>query len=92
MTPFMRTRALLAAVLTVVGVVFVCLPDTWIEMWFGVDPDGGNGWIEAILAAAPLTLSLGMGFEVFLRLRRRSREEAAKSAPSSSVSAPKAGA
>ncbi len=52
MTPLMRARLGLAGCFAAVGIFFLCLPDTWIEMWFGFDPDGGNGWVEAVLAAA----------------------------------------
>jgi hypothetical protein len=85
MTPFLRFRAILAAFFLAVGLGFVCLPDTWIEMWFGFDPDGGNGWIEAALAAMPLALGIGLGLEVFLRLWRM---RAAKSAQPSFRGAP----
>jgi hypothetical protein len=74
MSSLMRTRAVIAAFFIAVGIGFLCLPDTWIEVWFGVDPDGGNGWLEAVLAAAPLALGLGLGLEVFLRYRRKNRE------------------
>jgi hypothetical protein len=85
MTSLMRTRAVIAAFFIIIGIGFLCLPDTWIEMRFGVDPDGGNGWIEAVLATAPLALGLGLGLEVFLRYRRKHRE-----APAGSSDAPRA--
>jgi hypothetical protein len=36
----MRARLGLAAFFAAIGLFFLCLPDTWIEMWFGFDPDG----------------------------------------------------
>lgn len=74
MTSLMRARSGLAACFAAVGIFFLLLPDTWIEMWFGFDPDGGNGWVEAVLAAAPLAAGLGLGIEVFFRYRRSIRE------------------
>jgi hypothetical protein len=86
MTLLMRTRVALAILLISVGIAFACLPDTWIEMWFGIDPDGGNGWIEALLATGPLALGVGIGLEVFLRYRRKLRERSAEASLSGSRS------
>jgi hypothetical protein len=65
MMPLLRIRFILAAILVVIGIGFACLPDTWIETWFGFDPDGGNGWIEVLLSAAPLAIGVGLGLEAF---------------------------
>jgi hypothetical protein len=56
-----------------IGAGFACLPDKWIEETFGIDPDGGNGWIEVLLAAAPISMGLGLLFEAWM-WRRASRK------------------
>jgi len=48
---------------TVSGALFVLtltVPD-WIEAVFGIDPDGGNGALEFLLAATFLAVALGAG-------------------------------
>jgi hypothetical protein len=58
---------------TSIGLFFLCLPDTWIELWFGFDPDMGNGWVEVVITAAPLAIAVGPCIEMFLRYRRNIR-------------------
>jgi hypothetical protein len=74
MKALMRTQIILGSVLLLVGIGFVCLPDTWIESTFGIDPDGGNGWIEALLAAAPIAAGVLLLLAAFVRRRRDLRQ------------------
>ena len=73
MSKLMRMRLVVSLCLVVIGIGFAILPDTWIESWFGFEPDGGNGWVEGLLAAIPLGLGVTLGAEVFYRYRRPHR-------------------
>ena len=42
------------------GIMFWFLPRTWIELRFGVDPDGGSGLFEFLIAALPIAVGLGL--------------------------------
>jgi hypothetical protein len=53
------------------GVLFALTlvwPD-WIEAAFGVDPDGGNGALEFLVAAVFLAVALALGRHVARELR-----------------------
>jgi hypothetical protein len=82
MTQAMRFRSIVALCLISIGIVFAFLPDAWIELWCGLEPDGGNGWAEILLVAVPLGLGLILGSEVLVRYRRlRERSLTVQSAP-----------
>ena len=56
-----RARAWLATVSAVVGVglcVLTLVWSEWIELLFGVDPDGGSGALELMVAGAFLVASV----------------------------------
>lgn len=53
--------------LTTIGIVFGSMPRNWIELRFGLDPDGGNGLLELLLAAVPICVC------VALAIRRATR-------------------
>jgi hypothetical protein len=54
----MFTIALPVCVAT--GIIFGLLPRTWIELRFGVDPDGGSGLYELLLVALPIAAGVGL--------------------------------
>lgn len=70
MKAFTRTQLIVGLTLLIVGVAFACLPDTWIESTFNVDPDGGDGWIEAVLGAAPITVGALLIVSAYFGRRR----------------------
>jgi hypothetical protein len=65
-----RLQYSLAALLIALGIGFACLPDAWIETRFGISPDGGNDFVEILLAAAPITLGQAIASAAFMRGRR----------------------
>jgi len=50
------------------GVLTLVWPD-WIEAVFGISPDGGNGGLEFLLAAAFLVLAVAAGLRAARELR-----------------------
>ncbi len=54
-------RQLAAAAVTCVLAVVTAVVPNWIEVVFGVDPDGGGGWLETavVIASALATVVLG---------------------------------
>jgi hypothetical protein len=54
MTRWKRMFTIALPVCVATGIVFGLLPRTWIELRFGVDPDGGSGLFEFLLAALPI--------------------------------------
>jgi hypothetical protein len=55
--------------LAAIGIVFGSMPRNWIELRFGIDPDGGNGLFELLLAAVPIGLCLALAARRVLRNR-----------------------
>jgi hypothetical protein len=53
-------RAIGGVTLIVLGCAFALLPEQWIEERFGFEPDGGNGFIELLLAMVPILVGLTM--------------------------------
>ncbi|MDI9978780.1 hypothetical protein [Rhodococcus sp. IEGM 1307] len=47
----------------------------WIEALFGIEPDGGDGSLEALVVLAPAVAAAGLTVAGFV-LRRRPRPEA----------------
>jgi hypothetical protein len=41
----------------------------WIEQWFGLNPDGGDGSIEAAIMVAVIVVAVTIAFLVSKRLR-----------------------
>jgi hypothetical protein len=41
----------------------------WIEQWFGLNPDGGDGSIEAAIVVAVIVVGVTIAFLVSKRLR-----------------------
>jgi len=81
MSAMIRLQYGFAALLLAIGGGFACLPDTWIESRFGVSPDGGNDLVEALLAAARITLGLALGVTTFMLGRRSGWRIARSSRP-----------
>jgi hypothetical protein len=78
-----RREAILVAVglmLAVVGLLFAALPEQWIESVLGVEPDGGNGAVEVLLAVVPLgTGAVMVSFGVRARVSGRRRRAGTES-------------
>ncbi|NGP28902.1 ABC transporter permease [Rhodococcus aetherivorans] len=49
----------------------------WIEAVFGIDPDGGDGSLEALVVLAPAVAAAVFAVAGFVFRRRRPRPEAA---------------
>jgi len=58
----MRTKLLviIGAALIAFGVAFALLPKEWIEETFGVEPDGGNGALELLIALVPIVAGVAL--------------------------------
>jgi hypothetical protein len=61
----MRDRVLLwgeavAAFLSGLAFLATVLQRDWIEHWFGIDADGGNGALEWVIAVALLALAVAL--------------------------------
>jgi hypothetical protein len=54
-----RVEVALAALSACFFVAVLVLPD-WIEVVFGIDPDGGAGALEVLISVVSLTVSLGL--------------------------------
>jgi len=65
-------KYLLAALLILFGAGFALAPDTWIESQFGFSPDGGDGWLEAVIAAAPICLGAWLALRTYRTARAAS--------------------
>jgi len=60
----LRMRSRLAAVgaaLTFTLAVLTVVVPAWIEVTFGVDPDGGNGAVEVLIAVAFGVVTVALG-------------------------------
>jgi len=60
----LRIRVRIETILAIVGAALALLTlvwPEWIEAIFGVEPDGGNGSLEWIIAVGFLVVGLGMG-------------------------------
>ncbi len=68
----LHVRAALAVLSGTVGTIAALLPEDWIEQRFGFRPDGGDGSLELLWVATPLSLAaiLALGL-----LRDRGRAE-----------------
>ena len=67
-----RLEALFAAVTFVLGVLTLVVPD-WIEVVFGVDPDGGDGSLELWLVIVCFAVTGAMSTLALGTYRRLSR-------------------
>lgn len=72
-----RLRILAICISMMAGILFLALPEQWIEMQLGRQLDGGNGLVEFLLAAAPIcagaVLALGLWGQRPTRARPRHR-------------------
>ncbi|TQC47026.1 ABC transporter permease [Rhodococcus sp. WS4] len=66
---------ILAAVSAVGFALNMVFGPQWIEALFGVEPDGGDGSLEALVVLAPAVAAAGLTVAGFV-LRRRPRPEA----------------
>jgi hypothetical protein len=57
----------LLLLVTAIGMAFGSLPRNWIELRFGVDLDGGNGFLEFLLAAIPIGVCIALAIRKFTR-------------------------
>jgi hypothetical protein len=58
----LTTAALISAV---TGIAFDVLPRNWIELWLGIDPDGGNAALESLLISLPVAIAAGIAVLAF---------------------------
>ena len=63
MTRWKRISTIALPVCAATGIMFGVLPGTWIELRFGVDPDGGSGLFEFLLAALSIAIGLGLAIQ-----------------------------
>jgi hypothetical protein len=59
MTQWKRSSTIVLPLCAAAGILFGLLPRTWIEFRLGIDPDGGSGLFELLLAALPIAIGLG---------------------------------
>jgi hypothetical protein len=79
MTRWKRMFTIALPVCAATGIIFGLLPRTWIELRFGVDPDGGSGLFEFLLAALPI--AAGVGFAIrWMKLNRNIASQPAEKA------------
>jgi len=69
MTFWQRICWIAASLALMAGMVFGLQPQNWVELRFGVDPDGGTGFLEFLLAAIPIGLGLASAIRLLWRLR-----------------------
>ena len=62
MTGWKRMSTIALPVCAATAIMFGLLPRTWIELRFGVDPDGGSGLFEFLIAALPIAFAWGWQF------------------------------
>ena len=64
----------IAAVISLaVGLTYAVLPGDWIESRLGVDPDGGNGLLEALVVFVTLAIALVFAVRAVKATRRSTR-------------------
>ena len=71
-------RASLAVLSGGWGTAAAYLPDDWVEQRFGFSPDGGNGALEFLWVAAPLTLAAVLVFSLVRDYRAAANREDCK--------------
>jgi len=55
------------SLLLVAGTVLGLQPRNWIELGLGIDPDGGSGFLEFLMAAVPIAAGLALGAQAVLK-------------------------
>jgi hypothetical protein len=76
LTASQRLRLAAGGVCAVLAVLSTVLPPDWLEASLRFDPDGGNGFVEALVATALAVAALVLVGGVVVA-RRRSRAESA---------------
>jgi hypothetical protein len=71
MTRWKKIATIALPICVAAGIAFALLPQTWIELWFGADPDGGSGLLEFLIAALPIMVGLALAIRFFKPLRGR---------------------
>ena len=61
----------LIAMALVAGVLFGFQRVNWIETQFGIDPDGGNGFLELLWVIVPIVAGLAFAIPGYLGLARQ---------------------
>jgi hypothetical protein len=73
MTRWQRSFASALSVAAAFATVCRFVPENWIEVRFGIAPDGGSGSLEFLLIAVPAVMALATAILVFrLRLNQAS--------------------
>ena len=65
-----RIQLVVGVILVVVGILLATLPKDWMEETFGVEPDGGNGFVELLLFIVPVVVGVALIARVMLTRRR----------------------
>jgi len=76
MTRWKRMFTIALPVCIATGIMFGLLPRTWIESRFGVDPDGGSGLFEFLLAALPIAACVGLAIRRIKQYRNIASQRA----------------
>jgi hypothetical protein len=76
MRQLQRIYTISAALLPLaLGIMLGVLPRNWVEVTLGIDPDGGSGFLEALLALIPFMIGLALASRAFTPFRRREHVE-----------------
>jgi hypothetical protein len=78
MTRWKRMFTIALPVCAATGIMFGFLPRTWIELRFGVDPDGGSGVFEFLVAAVPIVAGLCLAIRRITLYRNMTSQAAEK--------------
>jgi hypothetical protein len=67
-----RIQLAIGVILVIAGILFAALPKDWMEESLGVEPDGGNGFVELLLFVVPVVVGVILIARVLLARRRSS--------------------
>lgn len=68
-SPVKLTLWLVLAIVSALVAILTAVTPQWLETFFGLDPDGGNGSAEVIIVIASASVSLLSWLRVALRIR-----------------------
>jgi hypothetical protein len=70
-----RIQLAIGAILVIAGILFAALPKDWMEESLGVEPDGGNGFVELLLFLVPVVVGVILIARVLLTRRATAKAE-----------------